>query len=299
MVNRTKMEATLTIDNKKPGNTQIVLYVLTLLVMLLSGCKVDLYTKVNENDANDMLAALLRNGISAEKVAEKKGGKYTILSEKSQLPAAIAILKDHGFPRETFETFGQLFKKEGLISSPLEERVRFVYALSQNVQETLSRIDGVVTARVHIVLPENNPFSDDIKPSSASVFIKYLPESGIDQIKTQIKMIVERSIEGLSYEAVSLVMLPAITSRSEDSQIVWSEVLGYRVPLPSAIVIERVLIALGMIIVALLGAVGYLSVWIRKAKRKGTIEGLTRPVLPEIVSSRLKKPISSVGNQLG
>lgn len=263
----------------------------------MSACKVDLYTKVNENDANDMLAALLRNGISAEKVSEKKGGKYTILAEKSQIPAAIAILKDHGLPRESFETFGQLFKKEGLISSPLEERVRFIYALSQNVQETLSRIDGVVTARVHIVLPQNNPFSDDIKPSSASVFIKYLPESGLDQIKTQIKMIVERSIEGLSYEAVSLVMLPASNNRADESQIVWSEVLGYRVPLTSAIVIERTLMGFGLIVMILLGIIYYLSNWIKKAKSKGTIESLKQPVLPGIVGDRLKKPVVSANSR--
>ncbi|HBR96608.1 MAG TPA: EscJ/YscJ/HrcJ family type III secretion inner membrane ring protein, partial [Gammaproteobacteria bacterium] len=125
--------------------------VLVGVVMLLSACRVDLYTKVPENDANEMLAALLRSSVDAEKVAEKKSDSFTIRVEESQIPAAIAILKDHGFPRENFATFGELFKKEGLISSPLEERVRFIYALSQNVQETLSRIDGVVTARVHIV----------------------------------------------------------------------------------------------------------------------------------------------------
>ena len=269
-----------------------------LLAIASSGCKVDLYTNVNENDANEMLAALLRNGISAEKLAEKKSGTYTILSEESQIPAAIAILKDHGFPRESFETFGQLFKKEGLISSPLEERVRFIYALSQNVQETLSRIDGVVTARVHIVLPENNPFSDDVKPSSASVFIKYLPESHLDQIKTQIKMIVERSIEGLSYEKVSLVMLPASVYGVDDSQIVWSEVLGNRVPLSSAETIERILIALIVTVIALLGMVIYLSVWINRAKGKGTTESLASPVLPEMVSTRLKRHKKTIASQL-
>jgi type III secretory pathway lipoprotein EscJ len=96
-----------------------------------------------------------------------------------------------------------------LISSPLEERIRFIYGLSQDVQETLSRIDGVITARVHIVLPENDPFAKEVRPSSASVFIKYLPDSHLEDIKSEIKLIVEKSIEGLSYDKVSVVMLPA------------------------------------------------------------------------------------------
>ena len=63
-------------------------------------------------------------------------------------------MHNNGFPRGQFTTIGEVFKKSGMVSSPTEDRIRFMYALSQSLSETISQIDGVVTARVHIVLPE-------------------------------------------------------------------------------------------------------------------------------------------------
>ena len=53
-------------------------------------------------------------------------------------------------------------------------------------------------------------------PSSASVFIKYNPSYPLENMKSDIKLIVERSIEGLSYDKVSVVMVPAQVSILRD-----------------------------------------------------------------------------------
>lgn len=178
-------------------------------LVLLTGCKTELYSNLAENDANAMLSILLNNKLTAEKMFDKKAEAYFLHVEESQIPQAVQLLKQHGYPKEKIATVGELFKKEGLISSPLEERTRFIFALSQSVQETLSQIDGVLVARVHVVLPENNPLDKEIKPSSASVFIKYNPAYRLEDMKSDIKLIVEKSIEGLTYDKVSVVMVPA------------------------------------------------------------------------------------------
>ncbi len=190
-------------------NKKITLGASLLLALFLAGCRTELYSSLPQNDANAMLAILLNNDIGADKLFDKKAGTYTLNVDEGKLPQAVALLKEHGFPREKVASIGELFKKDGLISSPLEERARFIFALSQSVQETLSQIDGVLVARVHIVLPENNPIGEEIKPSSASVFIKYNPAYRVDAMKAEIKLIVEKSIEGLSYDKVSVVMVPA------------------------------------------------------------------------------------------
>lgn len=185
--------------------------VLPLLVVMffLSACQMELYNGLSESDVNEMLAILLSNDISSKKIKDKKGNTYTLSVDESRIPDSVRLLKEYGYPKEKVASVKDLFKKEGLVSSPMEERVRYIYALSQSVQETLTQIDGVIIARVHIVMPENNPYMEKVSPSSASVFIKYHPNSNLSDIKSEIKMIVEKSIEGLSYDKVSVVMLPA------------------------------------------------------------------------------------------
>ncbi|UOG93547.1 MAG: type III secretion inner membrane ring lipoprotein SctJ [Candidatus Thiothrix sulfatifontis] len=188
---------------------KIKVFIASITLLLLTGCKTELYSNLIESDVNSMLSILLNNKVTAEKTFDKKAGTYFLHVEESQIPQAVQLLKQHGYPKEKIATVGELFKKEGLISSPLEERTRFIFALSQSVQETLSQIDGVLVARVHVVLPENNPLDKEIKPSSASVFIKYNPAYRLEDMKSDIKLIVEKSIEGLTYDKVSVVMVPA------------------------------------------------------------------------------------------
>jgi len=232
--------------------------VIALLVLLLAGCKTELYSGLDETEANNMVSVLINSGLDADKGRDKKSGKFTILVERSQISLAVDTLQQHGLPRERFSRVDDIFKKDGLISSPLEERVRYIYALSEQVEETLSQIDGVITARVHVVLPENNPFADKVQPSSASVFIKYLPGSQLNQIKSEIKFIVEKSIEGLSYDKVSLVMLPAKLAYSSTSDGQWTSFLGIRIAKSQVGTLRAILWGLVALVSVLLGGLVYL-----------------------------------------
>jgi type III secretion protein J len=176
--------------------------------MALTGCKVALYSNLTEQEANDMMAALLTAGIDTEKVAGEEG-KWVLNVDEGRFAAAVERLGAAGLPRDDFASMGEVFKKEGLISSPLEERVRFIYALSQELAKTISEIDGVISARVHVVIPENNPFSDTITPSSAAVFVKHRQDSEVDAFIPQIKRLVVDSIEGLAYDKVTVVLVPS------------------------------------------------------------------------------------------
>jgi type III secretion system YscJ/HrcJ family lipoprotein len=154
---------------------------LTLVVMALclAACKNDLFTKQTESDANSMVSALLENGIDAQKQTPDGGKTWSIAVDQDDVVRSLAVLRAQGLPQEKFVNLGDMFKKEGLISTPTEERVRFIHGVSQELSATLSQIDGVIAARVHIVLPNNDPMAPAVKPSSASVFVKYRPQANL------------------------------------------------------------------------------------------------------------------------
>jgi type III secretion protein J len=191
-----------------------------LLALLLAGCNdVELFSNLEEQDANEMQAILLRQGIDCDKTMGKEL-TCGLLVDKNHLAAAVEILKGYGYPRDKFTDMGQMFKKEGLVSSPQEDRIRFIYALSQEVAKTISKIEGVVDARVHIVLPENDPLSEYFQPSSASVFIKHRQTMDIQHFIHPIKKLVINSIEGLTYEKVSIVPFTCTTFSAAPRQFV-------------------------------------------------------------------------------
>ncbi len=115
-----------------------------LLTAGLAACsrQVELMAALPATEANEIIAALQNAGIHADKVAGKEG-LAAVKVAAGDVGRAVDLLRDKGLPRERFAGMGQVFKKEGLISSPLEERARYVYALSQELGATLSQIDGV------------------------------------------------------------------------------------------------------------------------------------------------------------
>lgn len=175
--------------------------------LLLGACKADLYTNLTEVDANQMMAILLANNINASKAPAGEG--FTVQVDDRDMLRAISLLNERGFPRTSSDSIGKVFQKSGIMSSPFEERVRYIYALGEEVSRTLSQIDGVVTARVHIVLPEAPKLGQTIKPSSAAIFIKHQPGVDLDFLVPQIRRLVSSSIEGLDYAAVTVVLVEA------------------------------------------------------------------------------------------
>lgn len=180
-----------------------------LLVLLAACSQQELYGQLNERQANEMVAVLRNAGLVAEKTLARDGKSFAVNTTAHDFSRAVEVLHAGGFPRDAFDNLGQVFKKEGFVSSPLEERARFTHALSQELSSTLSNIDGVVQARVHVSVPEKNPLADKPAPATASVFIKHRPGVDLSQQLGKIKALVVNSMEGLPYDNVTVALFPA------------------------------------------------------------------------------------------
>ena len=184
-----------------------------LLSFALAGCQVEVYRELSEEQANAMLMVLLKRNIPAVKVAEGKKG-FSITVEEKQLIQTLEILKENNLPRGTYTDMGQIFSGQSMISSPAEEQVRLAYAISQELANTFSRIDGVLTARVHVVPAGVAQTGERQTPPSAAVFMRHLPDSPVVNLVARVREVTAKAVPNLDPERVSVMLVPVRESVS-------------------------------------------------------------------------------------
>ena len=182
------------------------LVLVTGLALLLTGCRVELYSALPEEDANQMLAILMQHNIDADK--QPDAGGITLRVEKSQFINAVELLRLNGFPRRSYVSAQTMFPPNQLVVSPAEEQQKIVFLNEQRIERMLSQMDGVVHANVTIAYGSQN--DDGITgPASVAVFIKYSPQVNLEAFRVQISNLVEKSIPGVQKEKIGILMQPA------------------------------------------------------------------------------------------
>ncbi|WP_198420742.1 type III secretion system inner membrane ring lipoprotein SctJ [Massilia atriviolacea] len=224
------------------------------LCALLAGCgkSANLQVGLNDADANEIVTLLSRHGIEAQKAATKEGVTLTVKAD--DIARATTAMQAAGLPRRALSDLGQVFKKDSMISTPLEERARYIHALSAELESTLQQFDNVISARVHVVLPERIAPGEPIQPSSAAVFVKYHGTMDEDTLLPRIRQLVASSIPGLSGEGGRSKVSVVMASSAYTAPVIdWSEVGPFRVQAGSATSLRMTLIGLALLSATLLG----------------------------------------------
>ena len=129
-----------------------------LACLLLAACgRVTLFANLDERQANEVLAVLLANGITADKrssIASDTG--YQIRVNQGDFPQAMQMLQARGLPGHKYLSICDVFQRQGFVSSATEERARLQCSWQQDLERTLSSYTGVADARVHIAVPGLN-----------------------------------------------------------------------------------------------------------------------------------------------
>jgi type III secretion protein J len=202
---------------------------LFVLLLALTGCiKNSLHSGLSESEAQEMIVLLKMNGIDAsrELVAHgKETPTWTVSVRGGNQNQVLAwrILQENGLPRQRVKGLEEVFSQSGLIPTASEEKAKLLVGLTGEMTRTLKMVEGIVDARVHVVLPENSPLLDKSQwsPPTASVFLKYRgtrpPLSDIE-----IKTLVAKGVEGLNADQVVVVAKPQSELPKQYRDVTWS-----------------------------------------------------------------------------
>lgn len=139
-----------------------------ILSLWLASCSdgyADLVRVDTEKEANQILTVLATKSDTEGRAAywgrktpvERQRKTYWQVSVPGpQLNGARAVLVEHNLPRDARPGLASLASEAGLIPSRSDERAKLMGAIAGELERTLETIDGVVSARVHIVLPERD-----------------------------------------------------------------------------------------------------------------------------------------------
>lgn len=130
---------------------------------------------------------------------------------EEKVPELRLDLAAAGLPRGGGVGF-EIFDSARFGATEFEQQVNLRRALEGELSRSIMTIEGVVSARVHLVLPERRLFAARSEGASASVVVKLQP--GIDFGKREVAGVVHlvsSAVPGLSKDRVSVVSTDGIT----------------------------------------------------------------------------------------
>jgi type III secretion protein J len=189
-----------------------VVVLASVIALSATACTTNILHGIDERSANEATSALERAGIGAEKVLDEGAGAgaagYTIRVARADGSRAVDLLRALGLPRDRRRGLAETYGQPSLIPTPSEERARYLDAIAGEVERTLESADGVVDARVHLVLEETDPLAPAGKPRTparAAVLLK-VRAGKAPLTESDVQKLVSGSVAGLESAAVAVVM---------------------------------------------------------------------------------------------
>jgi len=190
--------------------------VLTVVVSVLIMKHVSygmLFTNLDAEQASPVVEKLREKNIDYKLT---NGGRTILVPEKDvyQLRLELAGEVPQGGGGGGYELFDR--SKFGLTN--FMEQVTSRRALEGELARTIGSLDEVLTARIHLVMPERSVFTDDKRAPSASVVLRLKPGASLGQKQVQgIAALTAGAVEGLTTENVSIVDAAGNLLTSQDA----------------------------------------------------------------------------------
>lgn len=198
---------------------------LASLILTAACAKTEVVHDLEEKEANEIvvlldsadppIGALKAPDIAA---ASNKGVRYMITVPGGEANRAWKILTQNNLPRRKDMGLTEVFAAGGLVPTASEEKAKWLNAVQGDLARTLKSIDGVLDARVHIVIPEDSVLrvkEEDKAIATASVWYKYAPrdtKSPKPLTDQEVAELVANSVEKLKPEHVKVIATTTLTA---------------------------------------------------------------------------------------
>ena len=161
-----------------------------------------LYNDLDPVDANEIVARLEVANIPYR--LEKEGKSLLVAS--GETGRVRILLAEAGLPRGGSSGYELFDKDEGLGTSSFKQNITKIRALEGELAKTIMSIAGIRNARVHLVLPERQLFSEEKQAPSASVFLRLASATTLSKSQVMaIQYLVASAVPELKTNAVSII----------------------------------------------------------------------------------------------
>ncbi|MGF1666962.1 MAG: flagellar basal-body MS-ring/collar protein FliF [Acidimicrobiia bacterium] len=173
-----------------------------------------LYSNIDQAQLSEVIDSLDAAGVPYR----LEGGGSRVMVPQSSVYQVRASLAGDGIQGSVVPQGYELLDEQGLSVSDFRQRVDYQRALEGELSRTLSAMNGVASATVHLVIPEEALFIENQEPVTASVLIDprgTLSESDIEAVV----MLVSSSVEGLEPGQVTVASTDGLVlhAAGEDS----------------------------------------------------------------------------------
>jgi flagellar M-ring protein FliF len=160
-----------------------------------------LYGSLSERESGQVMDALAAAGIEY-----KLSQSGAVSVPESKVQEARIRLATQGLPQSDAMGVEMIQKESALGSSSLMESARYQSVLETELARTISKVQGVEAARVHLALPKPTVFVRDSRKATASVMVQLYPGRRLDpgQVAAVVHLVAS-SVPELSASDVTLI----------------------------------------------------------------------------------------------
>lgn len=182
----------------------LVLVLFLSLILVSSRSKYEiLYSHLSQKDAADVTTELKKNNVPYR--LESKDDSVVVLVPSEKVYDTRLTLAGEGLPKGNGVGY-EIFDQTKWGTTDFTQKVNYKRALEGELQRTIESLQEIDAARVNIVIPEPELFTEQEKPTTASVVLQLKPAAELKKEQVRgIVHLVAASVEGLKPESVNVV----------------------------------------------------------------------------------------------